>query len=506
MDWQAAEAEANKHTAFDNPENLPALMEVDHEEADAPLPAEFEIPSDIPPLASDSDSDSNAPDVIPGTRFAARSSTNHNTDARTTVYDQEEHEIVQSLGEKACPQCIKRPKRACKQCGCRVCGGKDQDDSVVCDDCGDFYHSDCLEPTPQGGDWHCPRCTKKPHGLGQRPIAHFGPIPGVEVGQTYQFRAGASQAGVHRPTMAGISGSAKQGGSSSIVLSAGYKDDVDQGDTFIYSGAGGRITKKTGSRVQDAQSFDQTLDKYNAALAITMFPDLQDPEKLPKEGAVALDWTKSKPVRVIRSEKMGHSNYAPKKGFRYDGIYKLVRYWPEKGKDGFITYKYELRRDDPNPPPWTEEGKARIQELGLKMVCGGPKKRKQEDLSDGGSKRRKEEEGEEIPGAYELDPHFQRLIGADAVNQGVWKYILGHHGSALEKIVRRLMVEFTCPVCGHLVLGPVTLKCGHTICQGCLTGSNCPKCNDERAMGEHINSNLIAIIAYLDPTYEEGGR
>ncbi|KAF8449567.1 hypothetical protein BGX38DRAFT_1187816 [Terfezia claveryi] len=47
-------------------------------------------------------------------------------------------------------------------------------------------------------------------------------------------------------------------------------------------------------------------------------------------------------------------------------VYKLVRYWP-KGKDGFITYQYQFRRDDPAPAPWTEEGEARVEELSLRM-------------------------------------------------------------------------------------------------------------------------------------------
>ncbi|RPB18694.1 hypothetical protein L211DRAFT_691681 [Terfezia boudieri ATCC MYA-4762] len=60
-----------------------------------------------------------------------------------------------------------------------------------------------------------------------------------------------------------------------------------------------------------------------------MFPELTDPSKLDKAGA---DWTKSKPVRVIRSDKMCHSKYAPTEGFRYDDIYKLVRYWPARAR------------------------------------------------------------------------------------------------------------------------------------------------------------------------------
>lgn len=48
-------------------------------------------------------------------------------------------------------------------------------------------------------------------------------------------------------------------------------------------------------------------------------------------------------------------------------IYQVVKYWPEKGKSGFIVWRYELRRDDPEHAPWTKEGKKRIKELGLTL-------------------------------------------------------------------------------------------------------------------------------------------
>ncbi len=42
----------------------------------------------------------------------------------------------------------------------------------------------------------------------------------------------------------------------------------------------------------------------------------------------------------IRSEKLRkHSKYAPEEGCRYDGIYKLVRYWTEKGRSGFYVWR-----------------------------------------------------------------------------------------------------------------------------------------------------------------------
>lgn len=60
---------------------------------------------------------------------------------------------------------------------------------------------------------------------------------------------------------------------------------------------------------------------------------------------------------------------------RYDGIYKVVKYWQAKGKSGFKVWRYLLRRDDPIPAPWTKEGEKRTQQLGLVMqVRSLPKK------------------------------------------------------------------------------------------------------------------------------------
>ena len=67
-----------------------------------------------------------------------------------------------------------------------------------------------------------------------------------------------------------------------------------------------------------------------------------------KSGGSAKDWKKGRPVRVVRSAKgKKHSKYAPDEGCRYDGLYKIVKYWPEKGAAGFKVWRYLLRRDDP---------------------------------------------------------------------------------------------------------------------------------------------------------------
>lgn len=126
------------------------------------------------------------------------------------------------------------------------------------------------------------------------------------------------------------------------------------------------------------------------ALALNCSAPIND-----RKGAEAKDWRSGKPVRVVRNVKgRKHSKYAPAEGNRYDGIYKVsasgpasppavrpqtphvadagrcpqvVRYWPEKGKSGFLVWRYLLRRDDAEPGPWTKEGKDRIKKLGLTM-------------------------------------------------------------------------------------------------------------------------------------------
>lgn len=46
---------------------------------------------------------------------------------------------------------------------------------------------------------------------------------------------------------------------------------------------------------------------------------------------------------------------------------KVVKYWPAKGKSGFLVWRYLLKRDDDEPAPWTRDGKERIKKLGLTM-------------------------------------------------------------------------------------------------------------------------------------------
>jgi E3 ubiquitin-protein ligase UHRF1 len=124
--------------------------------------------------------------------------------------------------------------------------------------------------------------------------------------------------------------------------------DVDDEEEFIYTGSGGR--NLDGNKRTAKQSFDQTLTKSNAAIARNFHAKFDS-----KNGGDAGEvWRKGKEIRVVggKSKKKKHVNkFAPEEGNRYDGIYKVVKYWPQRGKAGFIVWRYLIRRDDPGQDP-----------------------------------------------------------------------------------------------------------------------------------------------------------
>ena len=80
------------------------------------------------------------------------------------------------------------------------------------------------------------------------------------MGSRFESRAELSDVGLHRPLIAGISGSEREG-ADSIVLSGGYENDQDFGDEIIYTGPGGR-DQETGKQIAD-----QNFSRGNRALA-----------------------------------------------------------------------------------------------------------------------------------------------------------------------------------------------------------------------------------------------
>jgi putative restriction endonuclease len=144
----------------------------------------------------------------------------------------------------------------------------------------------------------------------------FGELPEYPEGTAFEDRAALSKPGVHRPRQAGICGG-KAEGAESIVLSGGYEDDIANGDLIVYTGHGGNIPRTA------TQYKDQELDRQNMALVVSC--------------------ENRTPVRVIRGSKH-KSPWSPASGYEYSGLYRVVRWWEQRGKSGFNVIRFELRK------------------------------------------------------------------------------------------------------------------------------------------------------------------
>lgn len=123
------------------------------------------------------------------------------------------------------------------------------------------------------------------------------------------------EAGLHNSYQKGI-GKAKDGSENiSIVLSGGYVDDEDFGDSIIYTGEGGRDSS-TGKQIKD-----QAISGGN------------------KDLLVAFELGSS--VYVTRGSNH-KSEYSPVSGYSYAGKFLIRDHWIEKGVDGFNVVRFEL--------------------------------------------------------------------------------------------------------------------------------------------------------------------
>ncbi|KAM9642643.1 E3 ubiquitin-protein ligase UHRF2 isoform 1-T1 [Trichechus inunguis] len=471
-----------------------------------------------------------------------------------------------------CDLCGGDPDKKCQSCSCHVCGGKQEPNmQLLCDECNMAFHIYCLNPPldkiPEEEYWYCPSCktdssevvkagerlkmskkkakmpsasteSRRDWGRGMAcvgrtrectivPSNHYGPIPGIPVGSTWRFRVQVSEAGVHRPHVGGIHGRSNDG-AYSLVLAGGFADEVDRGDEFTYTGSGGK--NLAGNKRIGAPSADQTLTNMNRALALNCDAPLDD-----KIGAESRNWRAGKPVRVIRSFKGRKiSKYAPEEGNRYDGIYKVVKYWPEiSSSHGFLVWRYLLRRDDVEPAPWTSEGIERSRRLCLRLqypagypsdkegkkTKGQSKKQTSEtskrpnpdDECPSASKMVKRSDSAEAVEAFQLTPQQQHLIREDRHNQKLWDEVLA---SLVEgpNFLKKLEQSFMCVCCQELVYQPVTTECLHNVCKDCLQRSfkaqvfSCPACRHD--LGQNYimtpNENLQTLLDLFFPGYSKG--
>ncbi|CAG9812763.1 unnamed protein product [Phaedon cochleariae] len=476
-----------------------------------------------------------------------------------------------------CEICKDVPNKKCKECGCRVCRGKDSCDTMIlCDECDYGYHISCLNPplesVPDEDEWYCPECKtddseivkageklkeskkkakmasskgecSRDWGNGMACVGrtkvctivlknHYGPIPGVDVGTCWAFRMQVSEVGIHRPHVAGIHGREKDG-AYSIVLSGGYEDDIDEGEEFLYTGSGGRDL--SGNKRCGHQSSNQKLTRMNKALALNCYAKFNN-----QVGAESEEWEKGKPVRVVRNYNAAkHSKYAPKAGNRYDGLYKVVKYYPEKGKSGFIVWRYLLRRDDKEPAPWEEGGKEsdviypdgyleaeEAKEAKEAREAEEQKKNKENTpstsgTSNRGSKRKKQDLSKPLADffkntpkkkpkleQYELPDDVKSLIEKDTVNDKDWSECKETLKDGKKAFLDKVGDIFKCIFCLEVVFEPVTTECGHNFCKACLKRAftadchQCPCCRKDLGKGLEINEKLSETMKLLFPGYE----
>lgn len=168
----------------------------------------------------------------------------------------------------------------------------------------------------------------------------IGPVPGVEVGDEFQYFIELNIVGLHRPSQGGID-FVKQGDkiiATSIIASGGYEDDLDNSDVLSYMGQGGNVIQK------GKQPEDQKLERGNLALANSRFL--------------------KNPVRVIRGETRSSGlSEGRAKTYVYDGLYIVEEFKQEPGRHGKLVYKFKLVRIPGQPElAWKVVKKSKVRE------------------------------------------------------------------------------------------------------------------------------------------------
>ncbi|CAB1184504.1 unnamed protein product [Spirodela intermedia] len=161
------------------------------------------------------------------------------------------------------------------------------------------------------------------------PKKRIGHLPGIDVGHHFFSRAEMVALGLHSHWLNGIDYMGVPYGKMAeyseysfplaicIVLSGMYEDDLDNSEDIIYTGQGGHDLLGNKRQIKD-----QKMERGNLALKNSMLHDV--------------------PVRVVRGHESA-SSYCGKV-YTYDGLYKVHKYWAEKGVSGFTVFKYQLKR------------------------------------------------------------------------------------------------------------------------------------------------------------------
>ncbi|KAJ3646639.1 hypothetical protein Zmor_024217 [Zophobas morio] len=405
-----------------------------------------------------------------------------------------------------CKKCKDVSVKDCKECSCNICGKKNFIDKlIICDECEYTYHLFCLQPPlddiPTDPEWYCPDCKNDENEIvkpGENlnkfhngnetktqvrtctPKNSFGPILGIQVGTVWNDKSQIFEAGVHTNSASNVCGAEE--GVYSIVLENPHEVLQDCGDEFYYN-IFSRSTMKP--RTITTKVFIQHITKMAKQLTSNCHNYKRENCSFGKADI----WERGKPIRIVRSDKLRNiSKFAPENGFRYDGIYKVVEYFPHIDATGCIVWRFLMKRDDPNPVPWkiTEHKFVPISRIGEDHVRKKPKLEK-----------------------FEIGENVIKFIKADVVNEKVWNECVEITELGEEAFVKKVKEMFTCVCCHDIVHMPITTHCKHNICHECLKKCfhseiyYCPCCRlkVEKKLLSKVNHNLSGALRLLFPGY-----
>lgn len=149
----------------------------------------------------------------------------------------------------------------------------------------------------------------------------IGHVPGVEIGDQFEYRAELAVIGLHHQYIAGINFMTIDGQKCavSIVDSGRYNNKTISSDSFVYSGHGG-------NQKLQKEKVDQKLESGNLALKNSM--------------------DRKYPVRVIRKHVVGGTG---KKIYIYEGLYIVKNFWQDRLENGQLTFTFEMIRFSGDP-------------------------------------------------------------------------------------------------------------------------------------------------------------
>ncbi|MED6156656.1 hypothetical protein PIB30_016393 [Stylosanthes scabra] len=154
----------------------------------------------------------------------------------------------------------------------------------------------------------------------------LGSVPGVEVGDEFQYKVELAIVGLHQRIQSDIDYVENNGKTlaMSVIVLGGYGDESEDSDVLIYTSLGGNNT--------DKEIEDQKLEQQNQSLRNSI--------------------EEKNPVRVIRTtESMDEKG----KKYVYDGQYLVESCWQDKGPQGTSVLRFRLRRIPDQPKPsWKE--------------------------------------------------------------------------------------------------------------------------------------------------------